>query len=337
MTPRKLLSTSFFCCAIGAATCAFAQTAGERAKEAGNAIGDAVRGHPSTQPDKVNAPDAEDIRGMLAKTTEQAVDKNGFDNLMSRFVDADRDRIKQTKLTDADWDKLNGRIDKLRKDWKAKYNQDFDIKNDKLVFDPQQVLIVQGEIWDRDRTNSAQPAGARMPGDNTNRDNTNRDNSNTVPGQTNAQSGQAQPGNPSMPDERPGPEAKKTGGGDTNREPGRNVAKVTIPESHGMPTVYIPLIHEFPDSWKIDVPDQVDGRKLYDNLLNHLTYMDEHQDQWPADVNDAYRAASHHVAMAIMDVPMGGQQSGVPSGATGGMQGGMNRDTTGTNTTPGSR
>src|SRR5205814_6647172 len=111
---------------------------------------------------KVNAPDADDIRGTLAKATDQAVDKNGFDNLTSRFVDADRDRIKQTKLTDADWDKLNGRIDQLRKDWKAKYNQDFDIKNDKLVFDPQQVVVVEGQIWDRDRTNGAQPAGARM-------------------------------------------------------------------------------------------------------------------------------------------------------------------------------
>jgi TolA-binding protein len=298
-----------------------AQTAGDRARDAGHDIGntardmgDKIAGSPGTQPaDKLAAPDANDIRGALAKATEQAVDKNGFDNLISRFVDADRDRIKQTKLTDEDWKKLNGRIEQFRQDWKAKYNQDFNIKDEKLVFDPQQVLIVQGEIWDRDkdRANAAQPAGSRMPGE--------------TPGQTSAQSGQAQPGNPSMPDERPGPEANKTAGGDTNREPGRNVAKVTIPESHGMPAVYIPMIHEFPDTWKIDVPDQVDGRKLYDNLLAHLTFFNEHKDQWPADVNDAYRAAAHHVAMAVMDMPVESK------GMTGGMGGTPGHDT---NTNP---
>ena len=319
MTLRNSLFVSACCCLISAA--ALAQTASDQARDAGNKIGDTLRGAPSTQPDKVNAPDAEDIRSMLAKATEQAFDKNGFDNLTSRFVDADRNRIKQAKLTDSDWDKLNGRIDQLRKDWKAKYNQDFDIKNEKLVYDPQQIMIVQGEIWDRDK--GAQPAGARMGGTN----------DPNAPGQTNAQSGQAQPSNPSQPDERPGPEANKTAGGDTNREPGRNVAKITFPSSHGLPTLYIPLIHEFPDSWKFDVPDQVDGRKLYDNLLTQLTAFDEHKDQWPADVNDAYRAASHHVLMALMDVPMGGQQQGVPGSGMDNNR--MNRDTTGTGTSTG--
>jgi len=93
------------------------------------------------------------------------------------------------------------------------------------------------------------------------------------------------------------------------------------------------LIHEFPDSWKFDVPDQVDGRKLYDNLLTQLTAFDEHKDQWPADVNDAYRAASHHVLMALMDVPMGGQQQGVPGSGMDNNR--MNRDTTGTGTSTG--
>jgi hypothetical protein len=70
-----------------------------------------------------------------------------------------------------------------------------------------------------------------------------------------------------------------------------------------MPNLYIPLINEFPGNWKIDVPDSVDGRKLYDNLLTHLTMLDENKAQWPADVNDAYRAVSHHVFMAVMDMP----------------------------------
>ena len=80
------------------------------------------------------------------------------------------------------------------------------------------------------------------------------------------------------------------------------VAYVTVAASHAMPELKVPLIHELPDMWKIDVPDSVDGSKLYDNLLTHLTMANEHKDQWPADVNDAYRMVAHHVLMAVLDV-----------------------------------
>ncbi|CAN5524369.1 hypothetical protein BH09PLA1_BH09PLA1_34250 [soil metagenome] len=210
--------------------------------------------------------DARPVRTLLANATEAAVSKDGFDNLVRRFVDADRDRISKNDLNDADWAKLNGRIDQFRKDWKAKYNQDFDIEKEELVYNDQ-FRIVRGEIG-----NEAQPAAGKM--------------------------------DPGKPDTSPGPESDKLGGGDVNRDPGRNVAKVTFPASHGMPVLYIPLINEFPSMWKIDVPDQVDGRKLYNNLLEQLTFADEHKAMWPADVNDAYRAISHHVFCAILDQPL---------------------------------
>jgi len=219
------------------------------------------------------APDAKGIRNTIADATEAAVKKDGFDNLVRRFVDADRDRISKNNLTRADWDKLNGRIDQFRKDWKAKYNQDFGVDHRELVFNDQ-FKITEGTIGE------AQPAGARMGASDT--------------------SGAA--ANPSAPDTTPGPQADKTAGGDVNREPGRKVAKFTFPASHNMPDVYVPLIHEFPAAWKIDVPDQLDARKLYDNLLTQLTMIDDHKDMWPTDVNDAYRLVSHHVLMAVMDM-----------------------------------
>jgi len=223
---------------------------------------------PATQPAgraTDNNGDVRSVRNLLKNATEAAVKKDGFDNLTRRFVDADRNRIGKNDLTRADWDKLNGRIDKFRKDWKDKYNQDFDIDKEEVVFNDQ-FIITRGEIGD------AQPAGSRV--------------------------------DPTKPDTTPGPEADKIGGGDTNRDKGRDVAKVTFPAGHGMPQVYVPLINEFPANWKIDVPDDVDARKLYDNLLTHVTMADDHKDQWPADVNDAYRAISHHVFAAIMNVPM---------------------------------
>lgn len=209
--------------------------------------------------------EARSVRTLFANVTESALSKDGFDNTVRRFVDADRNRIGKNELTRADWDKLNGRIEQIRKDWKAKYNQDFDIDKEEIVFDDR-FRVVRGEIGE------AQPAGARQ--------------------------------DPSKPDTTPGSGSDKAGGGDANRDVGRDVAKVTFPMSHGMPALYIPLINEMPGMWKIDVPDSVDGRKLYDNLLTHLTKFGESKDQWPMDVNDAYRAASHHVFMAIMDSPM---------------------------------
>lgn len=240
------------------------------------------------------APDANDIRKALAGTTEDALSKNSFSNFYGHFVDADRDRISsgEKNITRAEWDKLNGRLESFQKDWKAKYNQDFDVDKAQMVFNDQ-FRIVQGEIGE------AQPAGARMGGD--------RDRDMDRTGTT--------PRDPGAPDTTPGPEADKLGGGNTNREPGRNVAKVTFPASHGLPDVYLPLIHEMPDSWKLDVPDQVDARKLYDNLLKQATALDEHRDMWPADVNDAYRMAAHHVVLAAMDLDASSASGMIREGA----------------------
>jgi len=91
-------------------------------------------------------------------------------------------------------------------------------------------------------------------------------------------------------------------GGDRNLEKGRNVAVLTVVASHDLPEMKIPLIHEIPDMWKIDVPDSVDGQKLYSNLLTRLTALNDKKDKWPDDVNDAYRMVTHEILMAIMDV-----------------------------------
>jgi hypothetical protein len=87
---------------------------------------------------------------------------------------------------------------------------------------------------------------------------------------------------------------------DVNLEPGRDVALVSIPKSHGMRELSVLLVHEFPDAWKIDVPDQVSSRSLHDNLLKHLTYFGERTGNWPANEAEAYRQVSHHVLSAAM-------------------------------------
>jgi len=202
------------------------------------------------------------IYTMLGQVTNAALTKGGFNDLVERFNDADRNRIGpyiKDKNNKEKFDVLDGRIAQFQKDWKAKYNENFKIHKDDLVFGNSMFTVAQGEIG-----KDAVLAGERLPAADS---------------------------------------SKPVTGGDRNLDKGRNVAYVTVAASHGLPELKVPLIHELPDVWKIDVPDSVDGKKLYDNLLNHLTMANEHKDQWPSDVNDAYRMVSHHVLMAVLDAP----------------------------------
>ena len=198
------------------------------------------------------APDAEGIRDVLAQVTEAALTKGGVDDMVERFVDADRNRLGQGDLKNTA--ELDGRIDQFRKDWKAKYNQDFDIKNEEAAFPDASFAITQGEIGRNDATGAT---------------------------------GTDSPASPAA---------------DTNRnDPGRNIAVVRVSGDQGA-GMTVPMIHEAPDSWRIDVPDTLTADKLKQNVLDHLTAADN-PDQWPSDVNQAYAAVARHVLMAVLDKP----------------------------------
>jgi hypothetical protein len=258
--------------------------------------------------------DSEDIRDLFENATEAAIKVNGYNDLVLRFVDADRNRIGTFLKGDNDQKlaKLNGIVGSLSQQFEQKYGQKFDIKDD-VVFGNQfqGFHIVQGEIvnpallsnWpvqQKAKSGAIQdpnPAGRKTETKNDGKidvpdvkvdvkDDTKNDGKIDVP--------KVSVGEVGKPSDRPG---------DRNLDKGRNVAVVSFPESHGMPELYASLIHEMPDNWKIDVPDNVDGQKLHDNLCNHLTMFAQHKDQWPADVNEAYRMAAHCVLMAIYDMP----------------------------------
>ena len=103
-------------------------------------------------------------------------------------------------------------------------------------------------------------------------------------------------------DNRTGVDSPSSGAADTNRnDPGRNVAVVRVSSDQGA-GMSVPLVHEAPDSWRIDVPDTLTADKLKQNVLDHLTAADK-PDQWPSDVNQAYAAVARHVLMAVLDKP----------------------------------
>jgi hypothetical protein len=244
--------------------------AADKTEDAGTRAGDAIRRTAdrlttgsTTQPgvDTAMAPDAKDIRETLKEVTQAAVTKGGFDDLIERFVDADRTRLNKDSFTKQDHSVLDGRIAQFQKDWQAKYNQSFKVPNKNIVYDESFAMVEQ-----RQNTDAARLASEH---------------------QTNVTDNQT---------------PVKT---DESVQPGRSVATVTIAASHGLPPLMVPMVHEFPDRWKIDVPDNYTAEQLHDAVLNQLTKLDEHKDQWPADVNEAYRAVTHHILMAVLNQTIG--------------------------------
>jgi len=234
-------------------------------------------------------PHAEEIHDVLAQVAEAACTKNGLDDIVERFVDADRNRMGKDQGALKNSDALNGRIAELQKDWKAKYNNDFDIKDEDKTYNLAFATIAEGE---EARTAS----GTVSTGDVT----------------TPAGGASVSVDNKTGVDKI----GTNTGGNtpaDTNRnDPGRNVAVVHIVESHGLPALDVPFIHEA-GGWKIDVPDTVDAAKLRDNVQAALTDIDEKKADWPADADEAYRHATHRILVAIFDKQI------TPAGATGAM------------------
>jgi hypothetical protein len=265
-----------------------AERAGEKIDDAARMAADKIdratdRVVPTTQPVgavKDLAPDYEDIRSTMGNVTETAFKSKGFGDFVGYFVDFDRNRLsKYAKETD--FGDLNAKIDAFRTSWKTKYGHDFDITKQEVVYAENRCWIVQAEIGD-----SAKLASGKLTGPNAQ---LRADIDKRITG---GQGGDRKTGM-----DKPGtPEADKN-----LNDPGRNIALVTFPESHGLARVDVPFIHEMPDSLRIDLPDSVDGPRLRDNLMKHYTQMHEQMDKWPADENEAYTWVSHHVFLALMD------------------------------------
>jgi hypothetical protein len=83
-----------------------------------------------------------------------------------------------------------------------------------------------------------------------------------------------------------------------------NTTTVIFPAASGAPAVTLHLMNEgtITKSYKIDVPDSIDGNTLRDNLATHISAVDAMKDQWPSDVNQAARIVSQHIFAAVQDV-----------------------------------
>jgi hypothetical protein len=79
------------------------------------------------------------------------------------------------------------------------------------------------------------------------------------------------------------------------------LARATIPASHGLPDVTIPLVKDAL-AWRIDLPDTASGEQLKTQVLASLTKLSDMKATWPADQLDAKRAVVHHVYAGLLGV-----------------------------------
>lgn len=198
------------------------------------------------------APDAEGIRDTVASATEAILTDGGFDDMVERFVDADRNRLGDFIKSRDNFDELDRKAQAVREHFQQKFNAEFDITDEGKVYSDQFVTIRQGEI-----VQARQAAANNDP--------------------------------------------------DANLDEGRNVAGVMIAASHGLPQLTVNMIHEFPDSWKIDLPDRVTGQQLYSNLSKAMDELANNVDQWPQDPTDAQRYITHRLMLAIHGENTNGQ------------------------------
>jgi hypothetical protein len=251
------------------------QTTGDKVR---TSIEHATAGNPSANNP---APDAKDIRKTLGKVTEAALTKGGMNKLVSHFVDADRNRIKNSDTYSEDFgQQLDGRIQQINEMWKTKYGHEFKVKSAEDVYQ-NFATIQQGENG--------------------------RDAALASDVERNSQ-------NANMADRK---NAAGNDRKDENLEPGRQMARVIVRGTMNGAEIDVPMIHELPDSWTINVPDTLNAAKLRQNLLDHLTAFGDTSANWPADENVAAQEATRHVLMAVLDQP-------VPSNNAGSMnRGGM--------------
>ncbi|HSV13859.1 MAG TPA: hypothetical protein VLI90_06340 [Tepidisphaeraceae bacterium] len=255
------------------------ETTGDKVR---NSLDQATAGTPTANNP---APDAKDIRSSIASLTNEAMTKGDLNHIVNRFVDADRNRIKNSDTYSQDYgQKLDGRIEQINETWKQKYGHTFDMKHANDVLTDQFASIQQGQIG-RDAALASEVIHNSERANLSNKDN-----------------------------------AAGNDKGDENLEPGRGIAVVTVNSSHGLPDLRVPMIHEMPDQWKVNVPDSLTADKLRQNLLDHLTALGDSSSQWPSDENEAYRMAAHHVLMAVLDQPVQSHTGGTMNeGTTGGM------------------
>jgi hypothetical protein len=278
--------TWFAAAAIAGGAVALSPSAGRAAdddvkvKVRANEAGGASAADRASLPAGVKAREAEDsgdIYKSFEGLAEAAVTKGGFDDVVERLVDQDRNRI--GNYAEKEFADLDTTADAINKAWKEKYGKEFELEPKDAL---KSVALIRGEIEDPKAVAANWPVKAVA----------------TPAGESDAVAAAA-----AEKAEQENQKGNEDPNLNSNIEKGRDVAIATLPASHGLPAINVSLIREA-SGWRVDVPNNLTGEQLKNNLANHLAQVKNSADQWPADKNDAAAMVAHRVLMAAYNVEM---------------------------------
>jgi hypothetical protein len=124
--------------------------AADRARQAGATIKEETK--------ELAADLSGDVYDLLGDVTEDAVTANELDDLVENFTSGDQTRIGEVR--ENQFAQLNGEIEAFRRAWQSKYGKDFDITDDRAVFN---FVAVKGDPDDSNRATVTFPARGGMP------------------------------------------------------------------------------------------------------------------------------------------------------------------------------
>jgi hypothetical protein len=225
-------------------------------------------------------------------------------------------------------DKLKETSRQLADAWQAKYGHGFSIdrKNEAMVYGGETFRILKGDVG----TQGAQTAGSRVGASGAGLDSSTKSGAATTGDQASGRdaTGTARlgdttvTGSANVDGDAASTDDKKNDRSLRDRLTGRDnadaaadassrMATVVVQASHGAPELQLTMINEgtFGNRWHIQPQAGMDYKSLSQNLQKHLQMVLDMKDQWPQDENEAYRAVSHHVLMAIA-MPTGSQAGG---------------------------
>ena len=270
--------------------------------------------------------DLDDVRAVIDGITGAAVAENGFDDVVERLVDQDRNRFgewidqgENNKFT-----QLNESSQRFRDAYKAKYNKDFDFEGDALA----SLTAVQGEVEDPALVAQKWPVAPTAGMDRTPEDGRVAGGEDVTDSQGNIEKGR-QVAIAMFPTPKFGAAAgagargEVAGGAGADR-PGYDQddrAQVAGKAHAGLNTgLRVSLINEFPGAWKIDVPNQRAPQQVYSDLARRLGQLADANMKWPSDETQLHQLLAYEVLCAIYGVEIQARppMNGTPRPAAGG-------------------
>lgn len=223
--------------------------------------------------------DLDGVRGVLRDMTSAAFTDGGFNDVVERFVDQDRNRFGEWMNENDDFEEFDTAVEKLRAAYEEKYGQEIDLDAETAF---ERIQAVQGEIQDPEQVAGNWPV---KPTDDS-----------AIGADDRAR----------LAGDREGAEGANEGvldsQEDSNIEEGRQVAVVAIAGPEHKPTIRASLVNEFPGTWKVDVPNDQTGQDTYQKLTERIEKLASNTDQWPEDAEKAQQLLAYEVLASIYGV-----------------------------------